>query len=549
MPDAVSVPVAELLALIEGAVLVEGFNPYHDKAGRFSPRPGRGASVAAKPTNKAKGTPVSGRITIEGEDDLMRPGVLEVKQALRVIDQVHGDGNLPSLPLRTVEGDSARGDGEFLVQFGHPQEILVNGTGAHPEYSTLHEVGHFLDYSGLSGGIGDFASAGITNDMHIRRWGNAALKSEAIKTIRDYRKRLRDQVPNAKDRTPLQQKNLDYSDYLLDTPEVFARSYAQWVATRSGNDYILGQLREKQARARTSKGKDVWEDADFEPIGAALDALFEARGWRKAEGKAMKSLVLHFNPYHDKAGRFTEGLGHDRASLTLTGEAVSKGKVAVVGRIEGGAEIRYHAKLERASARDIQERVEEAIAPVLAAIPKSHLSQIGQVTFIRYEQDAGTHTATTWYSPKSQQSDIELNLYGPAKKPGYTSPDAFVHEVGHAVQNTLSEAQARQWLDALGVKVAPGLTARTYLTTSATWGDPSARAHVKRPVLGPTLYGSHNAAEAFAETYRLTFFRGRDATPASRGEAMDLRATDDVPSYRKRQERLVQALKEILEAG
>jgi len=70
-----------------------------------------------------------------------------------------------------------------------------------------------------------------------------------------------------------------YAKYLVTDKEMWARAYAQWVAKKSGDGRMLGQL----DRIRFSNEKiDIpsqWSDADFVPIANKIDALMEDIGW------------------------------------------------------------------------------------------------------------------------------------------------------------------------------------------------------------------------------------------------------------------------------
>lgn len=71
-----------------------------------------------------------------------------------------------------------------------------------------------------------------------------------------------------------------YLRYLLTPQELWARSYAQFIATRSGNADLqrqLDRLRERPARAFYYG--EQWEDVDFLPIMAEVEALFRHLGW------------------------------------------------------------------------------------------------------------------------------------------------------------------------------------------------------------------------------------------------------------------------------
>jgi hypothetical protein len=66
--------------------------------------------------------------------------------------------------------------------------------------------------------------------------------------------------------------------YLLLEEEVWARSYAQYIALRSGDATMQPQVAD--IRRRPIYGARHWEDADFEQVADAIDALFEGLGWR-----------------------------------------------------------------------------------------------------------------------------------------------------------------------------------------------------------------------------------------------------------------------------
>jgi hypothetical protein len=67
-------------------------------------------------------------------------------------------------------------------------------------------------------------------------------------------------------------------DCRRDFCELWARSYAQYVVTRSGDVELLRQL---DVRRATDTGPYMhWTEAEFAPIAKATDELFEKRGWR-----------------------------------------------------------------------------------------------------------------------------------------------------------------------------------------------------------------------------------------------------------------------------
>lgn len=74
------------------------------------------------------------------------------------------------------------------------------------------------------------------------------------------------------------QQVLKHASYLLKKKEVFSRSYAQWIAIRSGNNSQLRrELRRMQAQTRHVPIQ--WSDSDFAPISEAMENVFRELGW------------------------------------------------------------------------------------------------------------------------------------------------------------------------------------------------------------------------------------------------------------------------------
>ena len=79
-----------------------------------------------------------------------------------------------------------------------------------------------------------------------------------------------------------EQRGLDVArvSYLLDYNEMWARSYAQYIALRSEKPLLLRQLSPVSALPVSLHQLLQWESDDFVPILDAIDALFRRKGWR-----------------------------------------------------------------------------------------------------------------------------------------------------------------------------------------------------------------------------------------------------------------------------
>ena len=199
-----------------------------------------------------------------------------IDEALAAIDSVHGDGQLSAIPIRPSSARNYAGRYRFrpASAFGPEQavDIEISRMGPHPQTTIAHEIGHWLE--------------GVAHDDKF--YNSAELKqalnsSEAIQTLRDMKRRPNDYTitktvqtrngPVSFTRTP----DGPYMDYLLKDYEIWARAYAQYISTRSGNATMIAQIAEEVDDLLY--GAQQWAAADFEPIAAAIDDIFEQKGW------------------------------------------------------------------------------------------------------------------------------------------------------------------------------------------------------------------------------------------------------------------------------
>jgi hypothetical protein len=217
-----------------------------------------------------------------------------VRRAFDVIDSVHGDGKLPIIPTGAVNPRQARMGtqaGYVHLRGGQPYSLVFgNNILKHaPHIGVFHETGHFLDHAGFDG---DYSAFESESPGILDGWRQSVKTSKAIQTMADWR-RGTGRPMGASDQM---------LDYMLSAKETWARSYAQWVATRSGNAAALKELANMQEAGTIGSvpgstrfnskmlGQKAdpgswdypwqWSDEDFEPIGKAIDELMEKIGWR-----------------------------------------------------------------------------------------------------------------------------------------------------------------------------------------------------------------------------------------------------------------------------
>ena len=212
----------------------------------------------ANPAPAPQGVPVSRALLMPSG----RTGAAkELREALAAIDSVHGDGALPAIPVELSRTGRALGQYRFMPMVDRSVDIKVSRTGTHQRLTFAHEVGHFLDHKGW-GGSG-FAAG---SDPAAKAWRDAVINSPEVQRLAELR------------RTNPGQK---WYRYATRFDELWARSYAQWVAVRSGDQVMLDQLI-KIKTDPNSEGYRLsqWGTVEFGPIAKAIDDLFAMLGWR-----------------------------------------------------------------------------------------------------------------------------------------------------------------------------------------------------------------------------------------------------------------------------
>jgi SPP1 gp7 family putative phage head morphogenesis protein len=221
------------------------------------------------PASPARGTPVSAALDIQP-----KPTLAFARKAAAIIDSVHGDGTLPVLPVVT-ERMSRGTQGYFASEMltDRPVKIAFRARPEQPLMTAVHEFGHFLDYSGIGNGTRPMPSV---RAPVLDPWRNAVTTSRAVGRLRELANTPFIEVDGSVYFPPRQ-----HLGYMLKPEEIFARSYAQYIAVRSGNKEMRRELDQFRAgRAAPLYIPWQWEDDDFEPIGSAFDEVFSGLGWR-----------------------------------------------------------------------------------------------------------------------------------------------------------------------------------------------------------------------------------------------------------------------------
>lgn len=237
--------------------IVDGLEqPVSPQAEPQSYRPGDGAKVSAALANTAKGSTKK-----------------EIDLAIKLLDAVHADGDLPEIPIGQNASKSSYGVYTRSL-YDVAKDIKISSLGDHKRLTTWHEIGHFIDHKGLPGAGFTTQNAGAEL---TKAWFDAVQNSKAVQTLAElkYKTELIYKTEDGKEIA--MRVNRQYVSYSTSAIELWARSYAQYIATKSKDTEILGWI-EDQAR---SVYPTQWEQDDFAPILAAIDGMFLKLGWIK----------------------------------------------------------------------------------------------------------------------------------------------------------------------------------------------------------------------------------------------------------------------------
>ncbi|HRF80163.1 MAG TPA: DUF935 family protein [Flavobacteriales bacterium] len=227
------------------------------------------------PATRPAGVPVSTNLKVKVRGEKQD----KLKAVLDVINSVHGDGELPEIPL---VHDVASVFGDF-TEVGGPLRIRINFSDPHYRIHIIHEVAHWLDNSVLrynQRGVWGSFNARNMPDHPMRPLYNAITKSKATKHLQaivDLKK-----VPKAPDGSRIElldEELYEVRDYLLQPEELFARAYTQYIVEKSGDATLMEDIVTWDRRRFNGDLRRHWDPQDFAPIRKAFDQLFKREGW------------------------------------------------------------------------------------------------------------------------------------------------------------------------------------------------------------------------------------------------------------------------------
>lgn len=184
----------------------------------------------------------------------------EIWEALALVDAVHFDGALPRISI--ARGLPRRNeDGGFTPA---KREIFVADNAISPRAAFWHELGHAIDRFGF----GNSGALATRVDPRMAGWRSAVLQSRGYAEWHAQQQSAGDPAL------------LAYLPYHLRMWELWARSYAQYIATRAGDSITLAFLQNHRTELPTGEVLVYqWGQVDFLPIADEIDSLFQRLGW------------------------------------------------------------------------------------------------------------------------------------------------------------------------------------------------------------------------------------------------------------------------------
>lgn len=189
-----------------------------------------------------------------------------VHHALDAIAKVHG---VPAdLKKADIHVTGSLGGANGMYHLDQSSKIQVSKYSFGPASTIAHEYGHYLDHNLFGNSSYGMKGLGtVRRSKELSGVMNAIYRSEAVKNLVKKADEHRDMG---------EQHGQRLTGYLLMSPELFARSYAQYIGLRGSK-----QIHEETAaygRAWKAHGYDAqWSDKDFEPIAREFDKLFAHR--------------------------------------------------------------------------------------------------------------------------------------------------------------------------------------------------------------------------------------------------------------------------------
>ncbi|MCC7229263.1 MAG: hypothetical protein IT203_02650 [Fimbriimonadaceae bacterium] len=192
-----------------------------------------------------------------------------VNDAVAAIDSVHIDGSLPVVYVHGIINTPDLGGYIDTANL----EIAINHFGSSPRGTMVHELGHLIDLYGF-GTPKKFSSA---KSRLLKPWRDEIKKSKSLRRINAIACGRTVEV-DGESIIPGEDL-IQHAKYLQTWEELWARSYFQFIAKRSGQAELSTELAKLLKEDYQKLFLAQFDDEDFEGIEKAIESLFVDLGW------------------------------------------------------------------------------------------------------------------------------------------------------------------------------------------------------------------------------------------------------------------------------
>lgn len=215
--------------------------------------------------------------------------------ALAAIDAVHGlEPDWPKVIAMVDNGEWLGADEGSLGAYMAPEPItedsgsdrgrvVFRGTDDEGQMAStlVHELGHHLS---LGRGVDEFHNELNEPDSALSKWMDAVKGTDTYKDLQKIKKEaMAQRTLKVKAENPEKfaaaEEAVGFVDYLLMPEELFARSYAQYIALKTGSRPMINDL--NRVLKDENMGVMQWLPSEYGPISDTMEAYLRSRGLLK----------------------------------------------------------------------------------------------------------------------------------------------------------------------------------------------------------------------------------------------------------------------------
>ncbi|MDR0792575.1 MAG: hypothetical protein LBE82_04650 [Chitinophagaceae bacterium] len=189
------------------------------------------------------------------------------------IEKIHGFPRVSNLDIK--QSNATTFDGIFNYnRGGRGIDIRISKYATNKEFTLLHELGHVIDNQSIGiRGFNESENAG----NEFRKVLNSIEQTFLVKRLREIQQSGKREFNGR--RIKIEPDDAKYLNYILNAKELWARAYAQYVVTKSGNVELLKQLADENKK--NSVYTTQWVDDDFKNVIFEIDNLLIKNKWAK----------------------------------------------------------------------------------------------------------------------------------------------------------------------------------------------------------------------------------------------------------------------------